>query len=144
MTARIALRITGLTGALAVALGAFGAHALRDHVEASLLGTWRTASLYHLVHVVALGLCAALLQLREDRAARGGMAHDSARRAGHAAVAFLVGIAVFSGSLYALVLSGQRWLGAITPVGGLAFIVGWLLLAASAAPGGRAGPAGRD
>ncbi|MEY1663207.1 DUF423 domain-containing protein [Isoalcanivorax beigongshangi] len=106
-----------LNGALAVALGAFGAHGLRNQVEASLIPVWETAAHYHLVHSVAL-LGVALL-------AR--VLHSSA--AIQAGWLMAAGMLVFSGSLYLLVLSGQRMLGAITPLGGVALILGWLWLA---------------
>ena len=105
--------------ALGVALGAFGAHALRERVSETLLGTWETAVFYHLVHALALVVLAAF-------AARLGAA------AGWIAVLFAGGILLFSGSLYALVLTGVRPLGMITPVGGIALIAGWAWLAVAA------------
>ncbi len=109
-------RIAGIAGALGVLLGAFGAHGLRNVVtDAHLLDVWDKAAKYHLVHAAALGLVAA---------------HPS--RPSRAGVAFVVGIVLFSGSLYAMTLTGVRALGAITPLGGLSFVAGWLLLAASA------------
>lgn len=102
-----------LLGGLAVAFGAFGAHALEARVSAERLATFETAARYQLVHAVAI-IAAALL---------GG------ERAVLAGIAFLVGVALFSGSLYLLVLTGARWFGAIAPLGGLALIGGWVLLA---------------
>lgn len=99
-----------ILGALGVALGAFGAHGLREAVTAERLEVFETAVRYHLIHAVALVLA--------------GIA--GAPRAGWA---FLVGVLLFSGSLYLLVLTGTRWLGAVTPVGGLFFILGWVFLA---------------
>lgn len=113
-----ALLVLGaLNGALAVLLGAFGAHGLKNRVAADLLDTWATASEYHFYHALAL-LLAGLL----------------ARDYGGAPVitagwVLFAGMVVFSGSLYVLVLTGQRWLGAVTPLGGTALIVGWALLA---------------
>mgnify|MGYP001627442641 CR=1 FL=1 len=107
-------RTGSLLSALGVALGAFGAHGLRDRIEPALLQAWNTGVLYHLVHalaLVALGLAGA----------RG------ARRRG--ALLLLAGIALFSGSLYAMALTGFRPLGAVTPVGGVLFLAGWLQLA---------------
>jgi len=105
---------------LAVALGAFGAHALRAHVDPADLAIWETGVRYQMYH--ALGLVA--------------VAWMSTRWAGPLVSAagwlFVVGIVLFSGSLYVLVLSGQRWWGAVTPLGGLSFLVGWALLAWSA------------
>lgn len=107
-------RAAGVAGALGVLLGAFGAHGLRDRVtDPHLLEVWDTAARYHLVHALAIGLVAA---------------HP--RRPAAAGVAFVVGILLFSGSLYAMTLTGARALGAITPFGGLSFIAGWVLLAA--------------
>lgn len=97
-----------MSGAAAVALGAFGAHALRSRVQdPRLLETWDTASRYHFFHSIAL--CLAPLS----------------QRATSAGWLFALGTAAFSGSLYALVLTGERRLGAITPIGGLALICGW-------------------
>lgn len=112
-----------LLGALAVVLGAFGAHALRSSLDEKSLAIWQTAVDYQFRHVLAL-LAAGLL------------ARAQARRAtGVAAIAFVVGIVLFSGSLYALALGAPRWFGAITPLGGVAFIVGWLALAWGAIKG---------
>jgi len=120
----------GVFGALGVALGAFGAHALRDALAASgHTGTWETAVLYHLVHALALAAVGV-------GAAAGVLA---ARPARVAAWAFALGIVLFSGSLYGLSLGGPRLLGPVTPLGGVAFIVGWcsLAFAARAARGAR-------
>ncbi|MCC4310000.1 DUF423 domain-containing protein [Alcanivorax marinus] len=110
------LVLGALNGALAVTLGAFGAHGLKNRVDAAMLDVWSTASQYHFYHALALLLVGLL-----------------ARQAGAGAVTagwiLFAGTLVFSGSLYALVLSGQKWLGAITPLGGTALIVGWLWLA---------------
>ena len=124
MTAeRLAAVAAGL-GALAVALGAFGAHALADAVAPARLDTWRTAASYHLVHALA-GVAAGLLAgWRPSRAAT------------WAARLFVAGVVLFSGSLYALVLLDLAVLGAVAPLGGLAFIAGWLALAAALWRGG--------
>jgi uncharacterized membrane protein YgdD (TMEM256/DUF423 family) len=106
-----------VSGALAVAAGAFGAHALRARLPPDLLAVFQTGAQYQLVHALAL-LAAGWVAAR----APGGAATA-------AGLLFLVGSVLFSGSLYALALSGVRALGAITPVGGLAFIAGWLALA---------------
>jgi uncharacterized membrane protein YgdD (TMEM256/DUF423 family) len=105
--------IGAINGALAVAAGAFAAHGLRDRLETRALEIFETAARYHMYHAVAMILAGLLL----------------ARGAGWA---FLAGIALFSGSLYALALTDVKALGAVTPVGGLLFLVGWLWLAASA------------
>lgn len=108
-----------LAGAGGVLLGAFGAHALRGRLDEAALGWWHTAVEYQLWHALALALAA--------YAARG--------RAGRVAVhAFSAGIVLFSGSLYAMALGAPRWLGAVTPFGGLAFVVGWIALAFALAP----------
>jgi uncharacterized membrane protein YgdD (TMEM256/DUF423 family) len=111
------LVLGALNSALAVMLGAFGAHGLKARVDASLLEVWGTASQYHLYHALAL-LVVGLL----------------ARQLGASGLLvagwiLFAGMLIFSGSLYVLVLSGQKWLGAITPLGGLTLIVGWLWLA---------------
>jgi len=104
-------------GALGVAAGAFGAHGLKDALAPARLANWETAAHYQLAHALALVLAALLLTWRPSRAAR------------VAAWGFLVGIVFFSGSLYALALTDVRALGAITPIGGVGFIVGWVALA---------------
>jgi uncharacterized membrane protein YgdD (TMEM256/DUF423 family) len=105
--------------ALAVGLGAFGAHGLKGRLDAYSMGVYEKAVLYHFLHALGILLIALL--------ARTG----AIGVAGHARAAWLlfVGIVLFSGSLYVLAVSGIRALGAITPLGGLAFIAGWLLLA---------------
>lgn len=107
--------IGALLGALGVAAGAFGAHALKTRVDADALGWWHTAVLYQLVHALALLAAAPLLSTH----ARGGLV----------TAAFGLGVLLFSGSLYAMTLGGPRWLGPITPIGGTLLIAGWLGLA---------------
>jgi uncharacterized membrane protein YgdD (TMEM256/DUF423 family) len=104
-------RVAAVVGFLGVALGAFGAHALPKDLPPQQLDWWRTAVLYHLVHAVAL-----------LAAARGG------ERPGASGWSFVAGVAIFCGTLYAMALGAPRWLGAVTPVGGVAFLAGWLLL----------------
>lgn len=110
--------VLGCLSALAgVALGAFAAHGLRTRVTADMLGIFEVAvryQIYHALALLAVGVVA-------------GRASDGATAA--AGWLFVAGTVVFSGSLYALVLSGHRWLGAITPLGGLAFLAGWAVLA---------------
>jgi len=110
------LRIAGITGFLAVALGAFGAHALHAKLEQMPNGLeiWRTATLYHLVHAVVL----LVLAYAPNRQGAGWFRFGS----------FVGGIVVFSGSLYLLAVTQIRWLGAITPVGGALFLIGWCCL----------------
>jgi uncharacterized membrane protein YgdD (TMEM256/DUF423 family) len=116
------LRIAAVLGFLGVALGAFGAHALREKISPAALQIWNTAVLYHLLHAVvllALGLYA-----RSASGAGLGAGMDVRLAAG----LFTAGILIFSGSLYALALSGIKPLGAITPIGGLCLLAGWGLL----------------
>jgi uncharacterized membrane protein YgdD (TMEM256/DUF423 family) len=104
---------------LAVAAGAFGAHALRARLEPRLLEVFETAARYQMYH--ALGLLAAAWAA--ERA--------TSRAAAAAGWLFAAGILLFSGSLYAMALTGARWLGAVTPLGGAAFLAGWIALAAA-------------
>ena len=119
---RLFLALSAVNGFLAVALGAFGAHGLRGRLSVlpdgpERLDWWRTAASYHLAHALALGLVALLV------------ARAPSTALSVAGSAFLVGIALFSGSLYLMVLTGVRGLGAVTPLGGLGFLVGWAALA---------------
>ena len=107
--------ISAISGALAVAAGAFGAHGLRDRVTADQLAAWSTATQYHLIHSAVL-LALALYALYADKSIR------------LPASLFLAGMLLFSGSIYLLVLTPWRWLGPITPIGGLCLIAGWLSL----------------
>lgn len=108
----------GLNGFLAVALGAFGAHSLKERLEAlNTLTVWQTASHYHLIHAVAL-LVVALLSTNLAQT----------RWVSKIGWLFVGGILIFSGSLYALALTGAKILGAITPLGGLCFLAGWILI----------------
>ncbi len=115
--ARFALTAAALAGAAAVALGAFGAHALRGILDERALATWHTAVEYQFWHVLALLMVGLLARSR------------SSRSLGIAAFAFAIGLVLFCCSLYALALGAPRLIGAITPFGGIAFIVGWLALA---------------
>ena len=119
MTARLAATLAAVFAGLAVAFGAFGAHALRARLDQHALDVFETAVRYQMYHAFALFVAAALISR--------GLAHAST-----AAWAFTAGIVLFSGSLYGLALSGQRWLGPITPLGGIAFLAGWVLLALAA------------
>ncbi len=105
--------------ALAVLIGAFGAHALRDRLDAYASGIYERAVFYHFVH--ALGILAVGIAI-DAHAASASLARVSA-------ALLLAGIVVFSGSLYALALSGIRKLGAITPLGGIALVAGWVTFA---------------
>lgn len=117
MKASTVLLAGALAGALGVLLGAFGAHALRGQLDAAALVTWQTAVRFQFWHALAL-LASAWLVDRE-----------ASRSTKFAAVAFVFGIVVFCGSLYALALGAPRVLGLLTPLGGIAFLAGWLALA---------------
>ena len=112
------IAVGALWGAITVGLGAFGAHALEQAVPPEDLALWETAVHYQGLHALALVLFGVSQQLR-PRPCLGGWA-------------FLLGSAIFSGTLYAMVLGGPRWLGAITPIGGTLMIVGWVSFALSA------------
>lgn len=117
MTSKLWLALGASYGFLAVALGAFGAHALKARLTLDLLAVWKTGVEYHFYHALALlavGLLARQLQPSGALTAAG--------------VCFALGVLLFSGSLYALALSGVRVLGAVTPFGGLLFLVGWACL----------------
>ncbi|MFM7181757.1 MAG: DUF423 domain-containing protein [Verrucomicrobiales bacterium] len=115
------LRLIALSGFLGVALGAFGAHGLKDYFTAHPTHAewWQKASLYHLTHTVA---------------ALGALALGARRLP---IVLFLFGILIFSGTLYLMALTNERWLGAITPIGGTALLAGWLALAFMPSPARR-------
>jgi uncharacterized membrane protein YgdD (TMEM256/DUF423 family) len=120
MMNRMFLGAGAISGFLAVAAGAFGAHALRARLPSESLAIFETAARYQMYHALAL-IAVAWLGSR-----------SASNTADWAGWLFLVGTILFSGSLYALALTGVRWLGAITPLGGLAFLAGWLCLALSA------------
>lgn len=107
--------VAALAGASGVALGAFGAHALRSRLDPAALSIWQTAVLYHLVHALAL-------------VALGLFARATGRAVSLPVGLFAAGILLFSGSLYLLAVTGWRWLGPLTPVGGIAFLAGWIAL----------------
>jgi uncharacterized membrane protein YgdD (TMEM256/DUF423 family) len=121
MTAQRCVLAAALALAIAVALGAFGAHALRARLAPDALATYQTAVQYHFWH--ALGLLAVGMLMAQ---------WPTERRLAGAAWLLIAGLLAFSGSLYLLAVTGERWLGALTPVGGAAFIVAWLLVAWSA------------
>lgn len=114
---RLFLAVGALSAALAVAAGAFGAHALSGTVAPDRLAVWETAARYQMYHALGLLVVAYLA---------GQKSAGPARVAGWA---FIAGSVIFSGSLYLLTLTGLRWLGAVTPLGGVAFLIGWLTLA---------------
>ena len=110
-------------GALGVGLGAFGAHGLKTRVSAEMIAVWETGSRYQLLHALALLATGWACERWPGAYANG------------AGGLFLAGVALFSGSLYALALSGVRAIGAITPIGGVCFIAGWTCLAMAAMRG---------
>jgi len=114
---RLTTLAAAVLGFLGVALGAFGAHALKPTLEAhGSVETWKTAVLYHLLHAVAM-------------LALAGWRDSHAGPSGRIAALWAAGVVLFSGSLYWLALGGPRFLGPITPLGGVAFLAGWALLA---------------
>jgi len=117
MSNKLALRLAALMGFLAVALGAFGAHGLEKLlVENKTVEIWKTAVFYHFIHTVMLFVLAQRHPVRPGPW-----------------LSFFAGIVIFSGSLYLLAVTNARWLGAITPLGGVSFLAGWLWLMVTAA-----------
>ena len=113
MNASTTVRVAALLGALAVTLGAFGAHGLKDLLARNQTGViWEKAVFYHFIHAVMLFVLAGRTPLQAGPW-----------------FSFLAGILIFSGSLYLLAVTNLKWLGAITPIGGISFVVGWLWLA---------------
>lgn len=117
MTARLWLLLAAIDGLLAVALGAFGAHALRERLTPDQLSIYRTAVDYQFHHALALLAVGVLASTRPSPWLNA------------AGLCFALGIVLFSGSLYGLALTGLRAFGPITPIGGLLFLAGWTLLA---------------
>jgi len=117
VAAKAWIALGAVYGFLAVALGAFGAHALKSRLTAEAQAIWHTAVEYHLAHALALLVVGALALQRPAPALN------------LAAAAFAAGVLLFSGSLYVLALSGVRAWGAVTPLGGALFLVGWAALA---------------
>ncbi|MEZ4749256.1 MAG: DUF423 domain-containing protein [Bdellovibrionota bacterium] len=113
--AKCFLTLSGVFGFLSVALGAFGAHALKDKLDAYQLGVFKTGVDYQFFHTLVIALVGLLLLRGES---------SLLKSSGYA---FTFGILVFSGSLYLLAFTGQRWWGAITPIGGVSFLIGWVL-----------------
>jgi uncharacterized membrane protein YgdD (TMEM256/DUF423 family) len=115
--AKTFLMIAAISGLLAVAIGAFGAHGLKARLSEDLMAAFQTGVQYHFYHCLAL-LLVALLQLQYPQLAL----------LNWSAGLFVLGMLLFSGSLYTLAISGVRWIGVITPLGGLSFMAGWLCL----------------
>jgi len=114
------IRGAAISGLIGVAAGAFGAHGLKNHVDPALLPIWHTAVLYQLIHALAMLMLVGLA------------AHVNQQALRWSGRLFAAGMVIFSGSLYILVLSNVKWLGAITPIGGVCFLAGWLCLALGA------------
>jgi uncharacterized membrane protein YgdD (TMEM256/DUF423 family) len=123
MTGRQALLIGAVLGGSAVLAGAFGAHALRTRIDAADLAVFETAVRYQMYHALAL----VGISIWLEQAVRPPLEW--------AARLFGIGTVLFSGSLYALALSGERWLGGVTPFGGVALIAGWAILGVAAVKG---------
>jgi uncharacterized membrane protein YgdD (TMEM256/DUF423 family) len=117
---RVFITVGALSGFLAVALGAFGAHSLRDRLSADMLQVFQTGVTYQMYHALALIGVGILL---------GRFSVEGSPWLTASGWLFIAGSVLFSGSLYILSLSGVTWLGAITPLGGVAFLLGWLALA---------------
>lgn len=113
MTPKLLLSLGGLYGLLGVALGAFGAHGLRDRLDPSQLSSWQTAVQYQLFHALALILVTVWFL------------HTGSHVLRYAGGLFAIGVVLFSGSIYLMVLGASGWLGPITPLGGLTLMAGW-------------------
>ncbi|MFE0555564.1 DUF423 domain-containing protein [Paenibacillus lautus] len=107
--------------ALSVAIGAFGAHMLKDKITPDELAIYETGVHYHMIHGLAVLIAGIVAKVLGE-----------SRKLFWAGTLFIAGTVIFSGSLYVLSISGIKWLGAITPIGGVSFIVGWLMLMSSA------------
>jgi len=121
MTSSRMIAVGAVSAALAVAIGAFGAHGLKERVAPDLLEIYETGVRYHFYHAIGIVLAGLLAERRAGL-----------RSPGVAAWSFVAGTLFFSASLYVLAVTGAKWLGAITPIGGVAYIVGWIALARAA------------
>ena len=110
------IKLASLFMFLAVALGAFGAHALKSRLTEYYLEVYKTAVMYHFVHALGLFVVAWLAQI------------NPSQKVSLAGIFLTIGILLFSGSLYALSVTQIKWLGAITPLGGICFLIGWGIL----------------
>ncbi len=124
MKSKYLLSLGGLLSGIAVALGAFAAHGLKVHVTPYHLEVFQTGVQYQFIHAAALIVCGILVKLTHTEKAQ--------KYFSRAAICFIIGIFCFSGSLYALALTGIKWFGPITPMGGLLFIIGWILFVLAA------------
>lgn len=121
MSYSLMIKVAALSGFFAVALGAFGAHGLKQQLSSEMMAVYQTAVHYQFVHtLVLLAVALLLLQFPEVSILK------------WSGLAFTLGIVIFSGSLYTLSLTSIKWLGAITPIGGLGFLIGWTLLLVAA------------
>ena len=122
MSSRIIILIAASAAIIGIALGAFGAHALQEKLAtAGHTDTWETATRYHLIHAVALFALGVWMST-----------HMGSPHMARAACFWIAGILLFSGSLYGLSLEGPRWLGPVTPLGGVSFMIGWVFVALAA------------
>lgn len=121
LTTSKVLAIAAISGGIAVILGAFGAHALRAELEPNYMRVFQTAVQYHFYHTLALAIVALAMRV-----------YGSSLWLRVSALLFIVGLIIFSGSLYVLAVTGLSWLGMLTPLGGLAFIGAWVCMAAAA------------
>ena len=117
MSPRVWLSVAALTIFVAVAADAFGAHGLRGKLEGRLMEVYQTAVRHHMYQALGLGLVAIVGLIRPQTSISGP------------ASTLLLGVCIFSGSLYVLALTGVKWLGAVTPIGGIALLIGWLWFA---------------
>ena len=124
MKAKATLALGGTFAGLGVALGAFAAHCLQKVLSPQLLNVFQTGVQYQFIHALAIIVCGTLLATR--------LTDKSQKYFALAANCFIIGIFCFSGSLYAIALTGVKWLGPITPFGGLAFMLGWGLFVLAA------------
>lgn len=121
MQSPLVIQLAAISGFLGVALGAFGAHGLKDRLSHEMMAIYQTAVQYQFLHTLALLAVGILIQQ-----------WGKSTPLTVSAISFLFGIVVFSGSLYLLSFTGTRWLGAITPIGGVAFLAGWVSLCIAA------------
>jgi len=129
MNYRTVLRAAGILGTTGVALGAFGAHKLQTVLtERGMTGVWETAVRYHLLHAVALLFVAVWVKQSPD---------DKSAVMAWIARTWIAGTVLFSGSLYGLALGGPRWLGPVTPLGGICLIAGWIIVIFAGSPAPR-------
>lgn len=116
---KLTLGIGSILAGLAVIAGAFASHSLRGYLTDSALSIWQSAVRYQMYHSLALLLVGILMRLEKS----------ASRWLNTTVIAFIIGVVLFSGSLYTLSLTGIKWFGIITPIGGVAFILGWICLA---------------